>query len=125
VIAGALMFISQAMEYPCELRVLVKLIIMGLPGINMLAFQLITYNRVTNWDCGARVREIRSVHSRCRKRAVSTIAIARMWTVWQQGDDPEDLLPQRRWDKSADASFENFRSGAVSPYRPVSDSRPR
>jgi hypothetical protein len=52
VIAGTLMFISQAMEYFVNYAFRMKFFIIALAGINMLAFQLITYRGVSNWDRG-------------------------------------------------------------------------
>lgn len=55
VVAGSLMFISQAMEYFVNYAFRAKFIIMALAGINMLVFQLITCRRVSNWDRGSAI----------------------------------------------------------------------
>ena len=48
--AGSLLFISQATEYFVNTTFWIKMSIMVLAGINMLIFELITVRGVQNWD---------------------------------------------------------------------------
>lgn len=53
VIAGALMFISQAPAYFANYAFRAKFILMALAGINMLIFEFLTYRGVNRWDRGS------------------------------------------------------------------------
>ena len=50
VIAGALMFASNANEYFGNIAFRVKLLILAAAGINMLVFQMVAYRGVATWD---------------------------------------------------------------------------
>ena len=50
VIAGSLLFISQAAEYFVNTTFWIKMCLMALAGINMLIFELITVRGVGKWD---------------------------------------------------------------------------
>jgi hypothetical protein len=50
VITGALMFASHANDYFANAAFRVKILLLLAAGINMLAFQLITYRGVAAWD---------------------------------------------------------------------------
>jgi hypothetical protein len=50
VIAGSLLFISQATEYFVNTTFWIKMCLVGLAGINMLIFELITVRGVEKWD---------------------------------------------------------------------------
>ena len=48
--AGSLLFISQATEYFANTTFRIKMPVMVLAGINMLIFELITIRGVQKWD---------------------------------------------------------------------------
>jgi len=50
VMAGSLLFISQATEYFVNTTFWIKMCLVGLAGINMLIFELITVRGVEKWD---------------------------------------------------------------------------
>ena len=50
VISGGLMFISAAVKYAYMPQFQVKLLLIGLAGINMLAFHFLTYRSVASWN---------------------------------------------------------------------------
>ena len=50
VVAGSLLFISQANEYFTNTACRIKMLIIVLAGINMLIFELITFRGVKEWD---------------------------------------------------------------------------
>lgn len=51
VIAGSLLFISQATDYFANTVFWIKMCILALAGTNMLIFELITVRGVEKWDC--------------------------------------------------------------------------
>src|SRR5215510_6936940 len=53
VIAGSLLFISQATEYFVNTTFWIKMCVIVLAGINMLIFELITVRGVEKWDLAA------------------------------------------------------------------------
>ena len=55
VITGVLMFASHANEYFANTAFQVKILLLLAAGINMLAFQLVTYRGVAQWDRDARL----------------------------------------------------------------------
>ena len=52
VVTGALMFISSAINYYGNTPFRVKMVLLLLAGLNMLAFQLVTFRGVAAWDSG-------------------------------------------------------------------------
>lgn len=54
VIAGSLMFISQAEKYFANSAFRAKFVLIALAGINMLVFQLITGRDIQKWPDGAK-----------------------------------------------------------------------
>jgi hypothetical protein len=50
VMAGSLLFISQATAYFASTTFRIKMLVIVLAGINMLVFELITVRRVQDWD---------------------------------------------------------------------------
>ena len=50
VLAGSLLFISQASAYFANTTFRIKMLIIVLAGINMLIFELITMRGVRDWD---------------------------------------------------------------------------
>ena len=51
-IAGSLLFLSNAIKYFDNVPFRLKFILMALAGINMLAFQFVTFRKVAAWDDG-------------------------------------------------------------------------
>ena len=51
-ITGSLMFIANATTYASNTPFLIKMSLLGLAGINMLYFQLVTFRSVQSWDAG-------------------------------------------------------------------------
>jgi hypothetical protein len=47
---GSLLFITQAVKYSENGAFQIKMLLMLLAGVNMLAFQLITFRNVSQWD---------------------------------------------------------------------------
>jgi hypothetical protein len=47
---GSLLFISQASKYIENSAFQIKMVLMLLAGVNMLAFQLITFRSISRWD---------------------------------------------------------------------------
>jgi uncharacterized protein DUF6644 len=50
VLSGGTLFTSNAVEYAKNLPFQMKMVLMALAGINMLAFHLVTYRSVAQWD---------------------------------------------------------------------------
>jgi hypothetical protein len=55
VITGVLMFTGQAVKYSANYAFRMKLILLGLAGINMLLFHFIAYRGVAKWNHNAAV----------------------------------------------------------------------
>ena|SRR5437899_438458 len=55
VFTGVLLFVAQPVKYVDNHAFQMKFLLMGLAGINMLAFQLVTYRGVAAWDRDAAV----------------------------------------------------------------------
>jgi hypothetical protein len=49
-ICGSLLFVSQATKYVDNSAFQIKMLLMLLAGVNMLAFELITFRSVSTWD---------------------------------------------------------------------------
>jgi uncharacterized protein DUF6644 len=52
VVTGTLMFIGNAINYYSNFPFRVKMMLLVLAGLNMAAFQLITFRTVGSWDAG-------------------------------------------------------------------------
>jgi hypothetical protein len=52
VVTGSLMFIGNATGYYGNTPFRVKMVLLGLAGVNMLYFQKVTFRRVAQWDSG-------------------------------------------------------------------------
>jgi hypothetical protein len=50
VLSGGTLFTSNAVEYAKNLPFQMKMVLMALAGVNMLAFHLVTYRSVAQWD---------------------------------------------------------------------------
>jgi hypothetical protein len=50
VLSGGTLFTSNAVEYSRNFPFQMKMVLMALAGINMLAFHLLTYRSVAQWD---------------------------------------------------------------------------
>lgn len=48
--AGLLMFMSKAVSYAANVPFRIKVVLLALAGLNMLAFHLLSYKRVGEWD---------------------------------------------------------------------------
>ena len=54
-VAGALLFITQAIDYYENTSFRIKILLMVLAGLNMLYFQYLTYKDVANWNHGPKI----------------------------------------------------------------------
>lgn len=52
VISGAFMFAAKAHTYASNFNFQVKMVLMGLAGLNMLVFHFFSYKSVPRWDLG-------------------------------------------------------------------------
>lgn len=96
-VTGALMFAQNAIVYVADTTFLLKMTALGLAGLNMLVFELVTRRSVAQWDQNARSPRVARAAALISLSLWMAMIVLGRWTGYTKGRDftlPEGPQPQ-------------------------------